>query len=213
MKKILTTLAILIVAATASFAQIGARIGMDFASLNGDYKNKNFYDMKSGIGLHLGLVYNHELADALSIQPGVFLVQRNWKYEDIDDETGKKFDAKVHSNWIEIPVVLKYNVDITSDISIDPHVGPYFGFGFAGKDKETKTKVFKKYKDGDEKSGMGMPNFDMGVQFGCGATFFGTAYVGFDYELGFRNTLNKYPGHLSSHNGMFMITFGVFIPE
>ena len=191
------TLALLVVAATTSFAQIGVRIGMDFASMTKDYDAYN-----SAVGLHLGVVYNIDLADALSIQPGAFFVQRNFKYEAVD-ETLKTFDAKVHSNWIEVPIVLKYNVDITSDISLDPHVGPYFGFGFAGKDKETKEKFFSK-------KGMDMPNFDMGIQFGVGATFYETAYVGFDYEIGFRNIADS---HQTSHNGMFMITFGVYLPE
>lgn len=192
-------IAVMVVTVTASFAQtIGARIGMDFAKFSGDMKN----EMDAGLGLHLGLVYNIELADALSIQPGAFFVQRNWKYESVDDN-GKKFDAKVHSNWIEVPIVMKYNLDITSDIAIDPHIGPYFGFGFAGKDKETKEKVFNK-------NGYNMPNFDMGIQFGVGATFYGSAYVGLDYEIGFRNVDHD---HDTSHNGMFMLTFGVWLPE
>jgi len=195
MKKLLSVLAIMVVAATTSFAQIGARIGMDFASFRGDYKK----DYKSSIGLHLGAVYNFELADALSLQPGAFYVQRNWK-----TDVG---DFKVHSHHIEVPVVLKYNLDITSDIKIDPHAGPYFGLGFAGQSKDEingeKVKVFKKEH-------MNVANFDMGIQFGVGATFFDAAYVGFDYEIGFREFgSNPYTGH----NNMFMITFGVWIPE
>jgi len=201
MKKILTTLAILIVAATASFAQIGVRIGMDFAKLTGDYSDV----YKSNIGLHLGAVYNVELADALSIQPGVFYVQRNWASKHDDN-------WKIHTHHIEIPVVLKYNIDITSDIAIDPHVGPYFGFGFAGKCKDDKDlKIFKKV----EKGGMGYANFDMGIQVGVGATFFETAYVGFDYQFGFRDAIVGEPkgGNVTAHNSMFMITFGVYLPE
>ena len=201
MKKIITTLAILIVVATTSFAQVGVRIGMDFAKLTGDLSDV----YKSNVGLHLGVVYNYELADALSLQPGIFYVQRNWAADANDD-------WKLHTHHIEVPIVLKYNLDITSDIAIDPHVGPYFGFGFAGKCKDDKDfKIFKKV----EKGGMGYTNFDMGVQFGVGATFFETAYVGFDYELGFRDVIVGEPkgANVTSHNSMFMITFGVFIPE
>ncbi len=206
MKKILTILAIMIMATSASFAQqIGIRIGMNFASLSKDL-SKEPYEFKSGVGMHLGAVYNLELADVLSLQPGVFYVQRNWKHEDYDKNTFKKYDAKIHSSWLEIPVVLKYNLAITGDIKIDPHVGPYFGFGFAGKNKDTKDKVFSK-------NGYDFPNFDMGVQFGVGAIFHDVAYAGLDYEIGFRNVADKYDGHLTSHNGMFMITFGVYLPE
>jgi len=204
MKKILTILAVLIATATVSTAQIGARIGMDFASFRGDWKD-NF---KSNVGLHLGLVYNLELADALSLQPGVFYVQRNWK---TDNDVFKE-DYKIHSHHIEVPIVLKYNLELTSDIKIDPHVGPYFGFGFAGKSKDEipfygkKMRVFKDKEDRD----MGVANFDMGIQMGVGATFYDAAYVGFDFEIGFHEfgTANHH-----AHNNMFMITFGVFLPE
>ena len=186
-------------AATTSFAQIGVRIGMDFANLTGDYKD----GLKSNLGLHLGAVYNVELADVLSIQPGVFYVQRNWK-----SDPG---DSKYNTHHIEVPIVLKYNLDITSDIKLDPHVGPYFGLGFAGKNKDNKDyKIFKKKKSG----GMGYANFDMGVQFGVGATFFDAAYAGFDYEIGFRDVIvGEEIGDEKAHNAMFMITFGVYLPD
>ena len=187
--------AVMVMAATVSFAQIGARIGMDFASFRGDYKD----DYKSNVGLHLGAVYNIELADAISLQPGVFYVQRNWKT--------KEGDIKVHSHHIEVPVVLKYNLEVASDIKIDPHAGPYFGFGFAGKSKDEimgeKVKVFNK-------DGMNVANFDMGIQLGVGASFRDAAYVGIDYEIGFHE-FGKKP--YTGHNNMFMITFGVWLPE
>ncbi len=212
MKKILTILAVLIATATVSTAQIGARIGMDFASFRGDWRNPSGHDdYKTNIGLHLGVVYNIELADALSLQPGAFYVQRNWKRENSDH--------KIHSHHIEVPVVMKYNLELTSDIKIDPHVGPYFGFGFAGKNKDEESeKVFKKRYD--KKTGtyqsLGLKNFDMGIQMGVGATFFESAYVGFDFELGF-NDLTKFKAidgkAVDIHHNMFMITFGVWLPE
>lgn len=201
MKKLLSVLAIMVVAATTSFAQIGVRIGMDFDKLNSDWKDYT----KSNIGLHLGAVYNFELADALTLQPGVYYVQKNWEV--------KNWDAKVHTHYLEVPVLVKYNIELTSDISIDPHVGPYFGFGFAGKVKDSDMKVFRK-----KNNGMNLNQLEMGIQFGVGATIFDAAYVGFDYELSFRDLE---PFHYdqtlfhggTAHNSMFMITFGVWIPE
>ena len=111
-----------------------------------------------------------------------------------------------------MPIVLKYNLELTSDIKFDPHVGPYFAFGFAGKNKETDIKYFKKH----DKGGMGVANFDMGIQMGVGITFFDAAYVGFDYELGFRDLCEEKGNSgkaLDAKNSMFMITFGVYIPD
>jgi hypothetical protein len=191
-------IAVMIITATVSTAQVGLRIGMDFAKFRGDYKD--WYE--PNVGLHLGLVYNLELADVLSLQPGAFYVQRNYK----DDA-----DNKINSHYIEVPIVLKYNLELTNDIKIDPHAGPYFGFGFAGKNKETDQKVFQKRSKG----GMGIANFDMGIQVGAGVTFFNSAYVGLDYEIGFRDNADYkiLDQAYHAHSGMLMVTFGVYLPE
>ncbi len=203
MKKILTILAIMIMATTASFAQFGGRIGLDLAKFTGDWKDL----YKTSAGLHLGLVYNFELADPITLQPGVFYIQRNWK---------DAADNKIHSHHIEVPIVAKYNIEVANDITIDPHVGPYFGFGFAGKNKDTDQKVFKKRS----KQGMGVSNFDMGIQLGAGVTFSGVVYAGIDYEFGFRDNadfkdpLSVDPNKkIHAHNGMLMITCGVWLPD
>ncbi|MBO7441068.1 MAG: PorT family protein [Bacteroidales bacterium] len=202
MKKILLIVAIMVMAATATFAQFGGRIGLDLANFTGDWKD----GYKTSAGLHLGLVYNFELADAISLQPGAFYVQRNYK----DD-----FDNKIHSHYIEVPIVAKYNLEVADGITIDPHAGPYFAFGFAGKNKDTDQKVFKKRS----KDGMGVSNFDMGIQVGAGATFSDVIYVGLDYEFGFRDNADYFnplvdPNKkLHARNGMFMITCGVWLPE
>ena len=201
MKKILFIAAIMVMAATASFAQLGGRIGLDLAKFNGDWKDL----YKTSAGLHLGLVYNFELSGPITLQPGVFYIQRNWK---------DAADFKIHSHHIEVPIVAKYNIEVANDITIDPHVGPYFGFGFAGKNKDTDQKVFKKRS----KDGMGVSNFDMGVQVGAGATFHDVIYVGLDYEFGFRDNADFFnpldPNKkVHARNGMLMITCGIWLQD
>ena len=189
-------------ATTATFAQLGGRIGLDLANFSGDWKDA----YKASAGLHLGLVYNFELADPITLQPGVFYIQRNWK-----TEVG---EYKIHSHHIEVPIVAKYNLEVADGITIDPHVGPYFGFGFAGKNKDTDQKVFKKRS----KNGMGVSNFDMGVQVGAGVTFSGVIYAGLDYEFGFRDNADFFDPldptkKVHARNGMLMITCGVWLPD
>ncbi len=186
--------------AAAAFAQdvskIGIRIGMNLAS----YTNQ---PVNSRVGLHLGAVYSMPLGDSpLSIQPGFLYSQRNMKGE------GNADSWKISTHHVELPILVKYNLEVANDIVIDPHVGPYFGMAIGGKSSDPitgDTKIFKKV----DKGGWGYKNMDMGIQTGCGATFFGAVYAGIDYAWGF-NELGLSPELKSVRNHNFSITFGVW---
>lgn len=193
MKKLFLMAAVVMLSAVASFAQIGARIGMNFAN----WANK---PVDSRIGAHLGVVYNIELGDSpLSLQPGFFFSQRNFK----DDNTG---NWKANTSHLELPILIKYNLEVANDIVIDPHVGPYFAMALAGhiKDSDPKIKIYKE-KDGH----WGYENMDMGITTGCGATFFGSVYAGIDYSWGL-NEIGKTQKGDPVRNHNFSITFGVW---
>lgn len=223
-------IAVMAIAATASFAQVGGRIGMNFASLT------NADGLSSRLGMHIGAVYNVELANDISLQPGIYYSQRNWKLNDAylgkriltnmglpDDWAGMAGSVlgddatnKIGNHYFEVPVLVKYNLDLTSDITIDPHVGPYFAVGLMGKMKDQekpKVKTFSEKtlnEEGEGKVlGLGYKNFDMGLELGCGATFFESVYFGLDYQIGLRELNSK--GKVASRNGNFMITFGVWM--
>lgn len=185
----------MMIAASASFAQLGARIGLDLAKWGADAKD----DYKASAGLHLGVVDNIELGGDISLQPGVYYMQRNTKLE--------AADLKTHTHYLDIPVLVKYNLDLGSDLVLDPHVGPYFGFGFAGKVKDTDIHVFRKDKPEKEKPGMDFSNFDMGLNLGCGITY-SSVYFGLDYQWGFKD-ISKAAG-VEVRNNNFMVTFGVW---
>lgn len=193
MKKLFLVVAVMMISAVASFAQVGARIGMNFA-------NWTNQPLDSRVGMHMGVVYNMELGDSpLSLQPGLLFSQRNFK----DQQSG---NWKVNTSHLELPIVVKYNLEVANDIVIDPHVGPYFAMALAGKvkDSDPKVKIYKN-KDGH----WGYDKMDMGITTGCGATFFGSVYAGVDYSWGFNEIGTLLSGE-SVRNGNFSITFGVW---
>ncbi|MCQ2250646.1 MAG: PorT family protein [Bacteroidales bacterium] len=202
MKKFFLLVAAVMLSAVATFAQteekIGIRIGMNFA----DFTNQ---PVDSRVGLHLGGVYNLPLGDSpLSLQPGLFYSQRNMKGD------GNSDNWKISTHHVELPVLVKYNLEVADNIAIDPHVGPYFGMALGGKAfvkdiDDSESKIFKAVKKG----GWGYKNMDMGIQTGCGATFFDVVYAGIDYQWGF-NELGTTLDGKSVRNHNFLITFGVW---
>lgn len=198
MKKLLLIAAVMIISVTASFAQLGVRMGMNFGDLGGD----DVEHVKSSIGLHLGVVDNFELGSGISIQPGAYYTQKNWK---IENGRGKDEDLKARTHHLEVPVLVKYNIEF-GDIAIDPHVGPYFDFAFAGKFKDVDD--VKIYRNRDNKGDWNYSNFDMGLTLGCGATYSDIVYCGLDYQFGFKDIAKSKNTEVRSH--VFMITFGVW---
>ncbi len=193
--------AVMMISAAASFAQMGVRMGLNLADLGGEGTEGH----KTSAGLHLGFVDNFELGGSISIQPGVYYMQRNSKYD--IDILGIQATQKVHMNYLDIPVLIKYNLEV-GPVSIDPHVGPYFGFAFAGKIKDTdpSIRIFSKASD-KHPGNWNYSNFDMGMQIGCGATY-ETVYFGLDYQLGFKD-IEKNSSQVR-HNRCFMVTLGVW---
>jgi len=199
MKKLLLIAAVMIISVTASFAQLGVRMGMNFGGLNKDYEKTGYGEEKTSIGLHLGVVDNFELGSGISIQPGVYYTQKNWKFEN------KNGDWKARTHHLEVPVLIKYNLEL-GDITIDPHVGPYFDLAFAGKFKDHDLKIYRKSKE--NKPSLDFSNFDMGLTLGCGATYSDIVYFGLDYQFGFKDIANN--KNLETRSHVFMITFGVW---
>jgi len=182
-------------------------MGLNLANQGADAKD--LYKMSAG--MHIGVVDNFELAGGISIQPGVYYAQKNWKMEGINMSIGslsaETEDIKFHTHYIEVPVLVKYNLEV-SDLTIDPHVGPYFGFGFAGKikDSDPSARIFSKPKD-KHPDNLNYSNFDMGLDLGCGVTY-ASVYFGIDYQLGFKDVAKT--ANLDVKNRNLMFTFGVW---
>lgn len=145
MKKILLSLILLLIF-SISFAQIPGNIGYskDYSSSkNFGFKGGvNFSNVhgKNAIGKHIkmkfgfngGLFYEYILSDKFSIQPEIFYSMKGFKlefsgYDDENNFTGH-FYAYHNLNYLEIPILSKLNVNISSNIKPSIYFGPCFGF-------------------------------------------------------------------------------------
>ncbi len=208
MKKILVAIMAVLFAAP-SFAQYssggfsldgssvyyGLRLGLNFSGLSTDPDA----DLGTKTGMTLAGIAGLRLSDTAPVflESGLYYTQ-----------LGAKKDKITHSlNYLEIPVLIKYGVQVSDDIALLPYVGPYFSYGIGGKVKypDPTGKVGK--HSSFNKNYYKHP--DMGFKIGCGAEY-NMLYLELGYKFGVAN-IAKDPAEVdaSAHNHALYLNLGV----
>ena len=203
MKKILMAIVAVLFAAP-SFAQYssggfnlsestlyyGLRMGPTFSTLTGDYA-----DLGTKVGMNLGAVVGARVSEATPIflESGLYYSMRGAK-------TGK---TSAGLNYLELPILIKYGVQVADEIAILPYVGPYFAYGISGK---------YKIQNGDVVAKRGSYNYfnhwDMGFKIGCGAEY-NKLYAELGYQIGVSNLAKENPADEKSHTSAIYFNVGV----
>jgi hypothetical protein len=173
----------------------GFRLGLAASTVSSDDSRLDGGDTQTG--LNLGFVTGIQLTRnaPLYFEMGLNYTEKGGKgtYE------GKKFTYDL--NYIEVPLVLKYQYNVDRDFSIQPFAGGYLACGVGGK--------IKNYGDREAYSSFSDDNFkrfDGGLRVGCGLAF-NMLYVDICYDFGLSNICNDYFD--SSKNGCFYANVGV----
>jgi hypothetical protein len=177
----------------------GLRLGIDFATISGD----NTDDLTSRTGINLGGVVGLRISDRtpLYLESGLYYTERGAKY----DKGGTTVKSALA--YLEIPVLIKYGIQATEEISILPYVGPYFSMGIGGK-----TKVSSPLGSSSEGSfssdawGGGFSRPDMGFKIGCGAEY-NMVYAEVGYQIGVANIAKN--DNDTRHGNALYISLGV----
>ena len=166
MKKLLTIVALIVLGATTSFAQLGLRAGVNFDNIS----KKEDVDLEKKTGFHIGAVYNIDLIGSFSIEPGLYFNQKGFKLNEDD----------ANMNYLEVPVNVKFKLLDLSVLGLDAHLGPFAALGLGGKWKSDigDIKMFD-----DDEDGMGCKRFDFGLQMGIGAVLVNKIYAGVNYDM------------------------------
>lgn len=135
MKKSFFTLTLIAFCAYGALAQGisgGLKAGVNFA--NQKYSGGGFSANADGLtGFHFGGYLNIGVSESFGVQP-----------ELIYNAVGAKFgDAKFNTNYLSVPVMLKYNPVPIFNI----HAGPQFGFLLSAKQEDEDVKEFMKGLD------------------------------------------------------------------
>ncbi len=197
MKKLLTIVALMVLGATTSFAQLGLRAGVNFDNIS----KEDDFDLDKKTGFHLGAVYNIDLIGSFSLEPGLYFSQKGFKLNDDD----------ANMNYLELPVNVKFKMVDLSALAIDAHIGPFAALGLGGKWKtdilgeKEDVKIF----DDDE---MGCKRFDFGLQMGLGAVIMNKIYAGVNYDMSLTKIdadLGLGKDNLKESNHVWMISVGL----
>ncbi len=206
MKKILLSI-IAVLFAASSFAQYssggfslsesslyyGVRLGMNVANIGGDAP-----DLNSKIGLNLGGTVGLRLSDTTPVflESGLYYTGCG----------ASKDKTTISLNYLEIPLLIKYGVQVSDEIALLPFVGPAFRYGlFGGKWKTSGAGKTDSFGDNKFKRG------DVGIKLGCGAEY-NKLYLELGYEFGITNIADwELENHddASAHNGALFINLGV----
>ena len=171
----------------------GIRLGMNMATLTGDAP-----DLGTKIGLNFGGTVGLRLSDTTPIflESGLYYTGSG----------ASKDKTTISLNYLEMPILIKYGVQVTDDIALLPFVGPTFRYGlFGGKWKTSGAGKTDSFGDGKFKRA------DMGIKLGCGAEY-NKLYLELGYQFGITNIadwalLNG--DDASAHNGALFINLGV----
>lgn len=163
----------------------GARVGLNVGWISGDVDG---YGAKAG--MNIGGVLGLRVSDATPVflESGLYFAMQGAK-------DGKN---EINLNYLEIPLLIKYGVQVTDDIALLPYLGPTFGLGVAGKKKPGSTGSFS------SEGGFNRP--DVGIKFGCGAEY-NKLYLETGLKFGVTNILDD--DNNSAHNGAWYLNFGV----
>lgn len=173
----------------------GLRIGAAFATVNSDDRYLDGGTAKTG--LNVGAVAGFQVAyrSPVYFETGLSYVEKGGKglYE------GTKFSYSL--DYLEVPLVMKYMIDIDRSFSIQPYVGGYLALGIAGKIKDFGYR--QAYSSFDSKEGF--QRFDGGIRLGCGFQY-DFAYAELGYDFGLANVSHDYFD--TSRTGTFFATVG-----
>ena len=167
----------------------GARVGLNVGWISGDYDKS----LGAKAGMNIGGVLGLRVSDATPVflESGLYFAMQGAK-------DGKN---EINLNYLEIPLLIKYGVQVTDDIALLPYLGPTFGLGIAGKTKYPgEGSVGSFSSDGD----FNRP--DVGIKFGCGAEY-NKLYLETGLKFGVTNILDD--DNDAAHNGAWYLNFGV----
>jgi hypothetical protein len=170
MKRIILQLFVIIFCVTTlisaqSQISAGPTIGINFATFNGNDANQ-FGNLSSKTGLYIGGFFNIRFTELFALQPEMAFTMKG------SDGTiniyGYNYNITYKTNYIEIPVLLKFYIPIQGARTIKPnlYIGPAFAFKVS-----SNVEVSANGNGQTADISNTTKDFDLGLAFGGGIGF------------------------------------------
>ena len=173
----------------------GLRLGLNVSSVNSHDRYLDGGTAKAG--LNIGMVAGVQLAPytPIYLESGLYYSEKGGKGH-LD---GRTFTYQL--NYLEVPLLMKYRIDIDRYTSVQPFAGVYAALGVGGKMKDFNER--RAYSAFDDDA---FQRFDAGLRLGCGLQF-APVYLELGYDVGLTNISHDYFD--AAHTGAFFATVGV----
>ena len=173
----------------------GLRGGGTFSIVSSDDPLLDGGSMRAGV--NVGFVAGFQMVPStpLYFETGLMYVEKGGegKYQ------GSKFTYSL--NYLEVPLLLKYNGVVDRDLSIQPFIGGFLSAGVGGKIRDFgHRQAFSSFSDD------GFKRFDGGIRLGCGLQY-AHLYAEVGYDIGLANISRD--SFDTSRTGSLYATLGV----
>lgn len=170
----------------------GLRLGLNIASISSD---ANEFDTGTRSGLAIGGFYGMQLSrrTPLWLELGLMYSEKGGKTHINDDKVTYRM------SYLQLPVVVKYSIDVDDDFYVQPFFGGYLALGLGGKAKNYGARESEDVFDT-------LNRFDGGLRLGCGVEY-KMMYAEIGYDLGLANIIKD--DFETAHTRSLFINIGV----
>ncbi len=178
-------------------------------------------DMKYRPGFHVGIMTQYMMTEHFGIESGLYYTTLgvNGSYdENLNQDNYAKINVNFSPNYLQLPISALYKIKVGENLSLNPSLGIYLGYGIGGKAKTTADVVvdgepldldylnydadFFGKTDGEEFAN----RFDMGATVGLNLQF-EKFLIGLGYDYGFMK-INKEKIEKNWYNGNVKVSVG-----
>jgi len=213
MKKFLMAAVAMLFAGSAMALDNVPQSGPSWVAFGGfTVSNLNGADMNAKVGANLGVKMDYYLPNAKGtyISAGIDWVQKGARETVYDGSlTMDDVTYKIQSHYFELPIHVGFRYNVLEKLGFYGEVGPYFAFGFTGKEKtlyendlydDTHNMLFGKHFGGGNIRGI--QRFDCGFGFRIGAEYNNQYSLNIGYDWGFTDMYtDKYRKAYSTATG------------
>ena len=208
MKNIILLVLALTVCVGVLFAQpvYGVRAGLNISTIGGE---DDMDGIDSKIGANFGGMLQFPVATSIIFQPELLYTMKGAKSEYTDIEDGYTYTAKMTDsyNYLEIPLLFKYNVE-TPSMKIQPFIGPSVGI-LIGANSNTEVTMAGISASADTDIKEYMNTLELGLNLGADVVMMKNIMLGVRYNLGLSNIYKEQEGYQSKvKNRVIMINLG-----
>ncbi len=191
---------------------IGIKAGLSMSNIlakDDDDTYSDDYKMKPGF--HVGATVDIPITDMFSFQTGLLLNSKGPMFK--DEEDGVKYKSKLNLTYIDIPLNVLANFELTDGVKAFGALGPYVGIGLTGKSKTTvemegnKKTEKESIKWGSDEEKDDYKRLDLGLTIGAGVEV-SSITAGIFYDLGLANISPYSSNGYRQNNRVLRLTLG-----